>query len=361
MGRALPSPLLVAVLLSACGGGWKGVVSDDIPPADRTVAALPAGTIVYIHDGREIRTLDVETGETTVVTRAARSSIDGIALSPDRKTIAFTSMLDFDPVRYPLGRGIPTQSIRTIGVDGKRLRTVLSPFADDEPAVRCDVDATCAPMGQTCDAAIARCRDPLHTRAVTDLAWSADGREIWFAFADHRWDGAEFMGGTKLGRVSVLGGRPNIVDTSTRCAENASPAPSRFGFASRRGVCTDSNTEIVVDDRPVLKEGEHDLAIAPDRVVWLPRGEGVVFVAYGPAMPNGGVVAYLLDEREIRPLFVAGAGKSIDGFALSPDGGDLVLGLSAGTTADLFVVDLSEATPRAEPLTNDGKSRLPRW
>lgn len=137
------------------------------------------------------------------------SRIKGMAVSPDRKAIAFASS-SFRPSQADLSAGFPTGAIWAVSVDGKQFVRFTPPFTTGNGSGEMCANSSTCPGDEICMSGRCRLRG-FHT-AVNAPAWSADGKTLFFQvlteWIAERPTGPIAAGGQKV-RVSV-GGKPPV-------------------------------------------------------------------------------------------------------------------------------------------------------
>ena len=137
------------VALMACGSAAAPPSPDRSRLANGQTAAIIGGQPAIVdRDGAVVRTIELACRGFMLRGRLHKCtdpSVDSIAVSPDRRTLAYTRVLS------GLEGLEPWSELGVIGVDGSRQRTVIKPRP--------------SPAG-----------------GVSDVAWADDGQRVWFVY-----------------------------------------------------------------------------------------------------------------------------------------------------------------------------------
>ena len=286
-----------------------------------------------------IRAFDVQTRTSRVVTELADSpnEVVGVALSPDRRLVAFASYYRADDAIADRD----TQAVWVINADGSNPRRVVEPL-----------DAGSS------------------TPQLVVGGWSADGKRVYFS--------VDIDGGSRVGWVDVASGTSDIGVSGIGCTQVSTPAPRPGGGV---GVIATSCTgqwpgimllsdDLTAPEFLISEEDLPDVDVTLSALEWTSSGAGFVFVASGffePGGPSGqGVVFADTSTGNIGLLTEVLQDGSVLDATISPDDNSLVYCYSradaGGTFArDLYLIDSATDPPLREQLTSDGRSCSPSW
>lgn len=274
---------------------------------------LPATAFAYVHGGSagdSIGVIDMATGSNTTYS-LGNDKVDGIAVSHDRKHIAFTGLI----------------GIYVIGVDGSNLHPLAEIYTSDE-------------LG------------------ISGPEWSPDDSTIYLAFGQY----SGGVGGETLSVVPATGGMIQMLQpaqTGNDCSGITDPKFSLDGsfLYVQHSVCVNGAHEGLWKHSPDGAGTEYlaknDFELAKPVIL----SDGTVLALGNTGGVNGIEV--------IRNGAIAGSvpppsGYSMDSITASPDGTTLVI---AGHDLATFKKDLYATTDfqTYTPLTTDGASTYPAF
>lgn len=393
MTRYLTGALLVTAVLLAAGcpeedtdadqsgdgdssDGGMGV--DDGDGAD--VTALPTTAFVFVRTVREdvdhIVAFDTATGEETLITELdddgnSGTDVDGLAVSPDRKWIAFTAI--FRPTQEDADTNLPAQILWVVSVDGQIFRR-LSATIQNPHTQTCSTDFDCQTTTGHCNSFRNRCEPRNFSMDVRDPAWSADGQNVLVNLG-MVWFDDQLAGGVTIARVSIEGSHflPLASDALCQVVSDAVVRPETGDILEQHSVClggandglflrdiqTDTVDELIAAGGTI---GDIDVL----RPAWIDR-DNLIFASYrnwdvdgNGTIDSSGVgllhvnVATQQIVRQVPPL----AGIRFSGVAAAPAGNALAMCLTRDQGgSDIFVLTDDEA----RPVTSDGKSCELSW
>ena len=329
-------------------------------------------------------TLDLATGQPRLLTTLddvadAGTKVSGLAVSPDRRAVAFTSF--FRPSSADLATGLATEILWLVGTDGQTFTRVTATTPDPN-TTPCTSDAQCTTIG-VCNLSVGRCRPRNFSIHLSNPAFSPDGQTLYLDVGQYWTTGTTLEGGARLARVPVGGGAPTQAGGAA-CQIMAHPAPRPNGarVSGVQAVCVNASdeglfdydtafngaTRLVLSDPLLAAAGSLDVQLA--RPQWLSDGSGLLFLARAEWQDNSGTTfaarglfAFDPGTSQVRvvypPLDVT---KDLAAFAVDAQGKWLVLCVHDASTSrqDLYKLDLS-ANPVGAPvqLTTDGVSCAP--
>jgi Tol biopolymer transport system component len=329
-----------------------------------------------------LRIVDVRTGESRELADIEGAGdgfgLTALAMAPDRRSVAFSAYFRLEESGWQPDRGMPHPGIWRVDASGEDFQMIAPPLPQMEGSA-CDIDADCAPLGMECNQLLGTCQLEAATYITDDLAFSADGEELWFTYGTYWLDGYYLAGGTTLASVDADYGEssvPEVHAKDTSCTQISDLAmhPDGDSMLALQSVCLDGGDEGVfrydlpgLDARRAVPtpEGFDITLTTPD---WFPDGSGFVFVVYGGWDEDGdgwsdwyadGLVQYDVDSDEVSLISAMPEGYSILDPSISPDGTQIAMCVSGGGGSDLYLVDLEAWTQ--EPLTEHGASCKPSW
>ncbi len=381
MSRVLPCLPLALAACAGTGSETGPVDWDEIPPLSEAEVAYMTYT-----DGAydAIRVVDTTTGEDRLL-----SDLDGgegfglssVAMSPDRRSVAFSAYFRLDEADLPSSGGLPHPGIWRVGADGEGYEEIAPPLQQMEGGSSCSSDADCASLGMECNLAFETCQLPAASYVTDGLAFDPSGERLWFGYGTYWLDGSYLAGGTTLASVDAsYDGESEIPDIHSTaeargCAQVSDPAVDADGSVlAIHSVCLDWGDEGMfryevpgMDARRAVPTPEgFDLSLTSPDV--FPDGSGFVFVVYGGWDEDGdgwsdwyadGLVRYDAATEEVSLVSAMPEGYSIKDPSISPDGDQIVMCVTGGGGSDLYLVDLEAWTQ--EPLTEHGASCKPSW
>jgi Tol biopolymer transport system component len=355
---ATPSRFVPLLALAACAGA--GPVDWDGAPAfsDDELAYLTYTDGAY----DTIRVVDASTGESRELTDLDGGEGFGLtsaAMSPDRRSVAFSAYFRLDGDDVSPAGGLPHPGIWRVG-EGDRYEEIAPPLQQMDSGTSCSSDTACAPLGMECNLVFGTCQLEAATFLTDDLAFDPAGDELWFTYGTYWLDGYYLAGGTTLASVPSNYGEttaPKVHPNDSSCTQVSDVAvdPSGDGLLALRSVCLDGSDEGVFRyDLPGLDatraiptpEGFSISLTNPD---WYPDGHGFVFVVYGAWDEDGdgvgdwyadGLVQYDAETDEVSLISAMPEGYSILDPSISPDGDRIAMCVSGGGGSDLYLVDL---------------------
>lgn len=319
---------------------------------------LPPGTLLYLRgDGADSDVIvahDLASGNERVVTDLTEDGssgweIWGIALSPDRRRIAFASL--FSPTSEDTATGLATRAIWTVATDGTRFRR-LTPTVPNDAGGRSSFSH---PVGQS--------------------EWTADGEWVVYDFGTYWWENGQLQGATFPSVVSSEGGAPGFPTTVTDCAviyPSRNPVTGEFLFLHSacipgqdvgNGIFLYPETGTTTPTQLVASahvDGSIDVSLA--KPVWFSDGSGFLFIGRVAATEwASSLFSYDAESGDVSLLITAPEGTGIESVALSPDATTVVYTLYTvdTNTRDLRRIDLTADPVTDTALTTDGISRDP--
>jgi Tol biopolymer transport system component len=300
--------------------------------------------------------------------------VNGIALSPDRKWIAFAAT--FRPSATDVGASAATSdAIWLVSVDGSTYRR-LTPTFPNAYTTPCSADIACTAMGMTCNLTYQQCRYKNFTMTVENPSWAPSGDTVWFDYQEgwNLLDGT-YAGGGSLANVSSTGGSPNIVASADPCLFTLGPSldPTGTKIAAIRVLCTNEADGLVLFDiaskQTTLLVGTSLTAAVSD--IEVGAGQGPVFSHDGSAIafvglrgnsgstPYEDLYFYSADTGQTTDLYKGTSDSKtwVKSLAFSPDNDHFVLSVAG----DLYLYQASKLTGTPTQLTTDGKNSMPSW
>ncbi len=269
-----------------------------------------------------------------------------LALSPDRKWIA---LMLFNPDKKDLDSGFLTRGIWKLSADGKEMIRLSEPVVNPHQT-NCQSDADCYqnPTGNYCHPIRKKCeKKNFDIKLNGTIAWSADGKEIWFALAQS-WTSSngKLVLSSWLASVSSEGGPIKLHNSGAGCyvTQNPSPHPKKPLLVALRFIC--ANFENNIDgiyayDIPIQKP---KLLIKFDgnlkaeggtagKLIWTKAGDGFFFAAAtvwdlngdGQAETKGqGLLAFDAVNGKLYGVIPPQRDRLIASYDISPDEKEIV-------------------------------------
>lgn len=302
--------------------------------------------------------------------------IGSVALSPDRKLIAFASYYRLDPATIP-DDAFPTEAIHLMSVDGKYLGQ-LSPPIPGPPTNSCTTDADCID-GYVCFD-FGRCSEPRPTASLFGLSWAPDQSAVWFEVSSFQWQQSGVVGGTRIGWATMDGDVDiNVGGTACSLVGDPTPRPGGEHVAALHSVCNTESSGLVLYSNPpsgppmvVLDEADIDFDLNSGSMDWVSDGSAVALTGGGVFYDEnnnsifGDVVIYVdVIAAELRILTDVIVDADLTGVAISPDDKKLVFCdhrvVNEEHLYDLWLIDSEATPPDPVKITGDGKSCYASW
>lgn len=283
------------------------------------------------------------------------ASLTGIAVSPDRRWIAFTAENFRREGAEKELMSDAVASLWLISVDGVQFRRLAPPLALDET---CVVDDTC--------------RKGFSSK-MYHPTFHPDGAMVYYSHNTIRpLATGDFAYSWRLARVPISGGPPSFLTEPAGCSNPAAPSihPSGRSLVAVQS-CGDGLGLYERNLDPVsLRDALFRGRLGSVPAAWTRDGTtaffGVVVEPSGPLdfMIRYGLFAWDTCEREGRVVFTAPDGAEVSSPSVSPDSKTVVVEMrnyppSSDWAFDLYSLDPASTT--LTRLTHDGNSRSPRW
>ncbi len=243
---------------------------------------------------------------------SAGDKITGVAISPDRKWIAYTT----------------PPAVFVVGVDGSSPHQVSEPIT---PPAGYDV-------------------------TLDGPEWSPDGNTIYLGYGLYDSE----SGGTALSTVAVGGGAVTMLQAAmgSNCTGVSDPrfSPDGSYLIALHSVCIDGNNEGLWKHTP---DGSGALLVHAELELTKPLifPDGTI-LALGQVGSADGIL--VVGNGAVTGTIPAPAGYSMDSITESPDGSTLVV---QGHDTTMFANDLYVTTDLQNftPITTDGKNKFPSF
>jgi hypothetical protein len=383
--------LLASLVLSGCpfdddedGVAAPRAVPDDASveaaqasdPPGEAITPLPDSSFVYLHREDTItthlRAFDTKTGTSSLITafdnRTSGTNVKSIALSRDRKWVAFAAFFRVSDEEQQTQTTMPTPPVWIVSVDGKTFKRVAPPFAPP-PGKACRSDLDCRLEGLACNF-FKYCDLPDHSRDLYVHSWTAasplvlEYRESWRG-------GSMFTGGVNVATVALPESLPLVANAARGGCMTAVGGDLRDGkiLVARRGTISGAECkkgELVEFDPShpdvpaqglFVDSGTSELEIQTRPPRWLRDGSGFTLVA-NESSTNTLLVGDVA-KKTVRRLAILPAG-SVENMTVSPSSRHLVVSIRApGWTdpIDLYLVTVGDGT--VTRLTTDARSSWP--
>jgi len=363
-------------------GGWDAAGGADAG-GSASWSPLPLTTLVFAKTVRSganhLYAYDIATNAATRISvldddGSTGTIVNGIALSPDRKWIAFAAT--FRPSATDVGASAATaDAIWLVSVDGSTYRR-LTPTFPNATTTPCSADIACTALGMTCNLTYQQCRYKNFTMTVENPSWAPSGDTVWFDY-QQGWNllNGTYAGGGSLANVSATGGSPNIVASADPCLFTLGPSldPTGTKIAAVRVLCTNEADGLVLFDiaskQTTLLVGASLTAAVSD--IEVGPGQGPVFshdsgaIAFVGLRGNSGstpyedLYFYSADTGQTTDLYKGTSDSKtwVKSLAFSPDNDHFVLSVAG----DLYLYQASKLTGTPTQLTTDGKNSMPSW
>jgi hypothetical protein len=311
------------------GTGGLGSGSGSGSGGTTNAAPLPPTTFVFATakalGQSKLYSYDVLSRTTTTVSDLdGHATVEGVALSHDRRTIAFTGM--FRAEQSDVDLGYPADMLWIASSDGTTFKRVTPTLPKQTPLPGSSYMVT-----------------------MESPVWSPDDASIFIALGQVWINGTTIGGGTIISRVAATGGFPTAWSPGNAgCQHNGPVDFSADGSAVfRRDICypASNNGLYRYAGGSVTQLVQNDSLTGKPEL--LPDGAGVLVPTYGGlaaiATPSGtmqGIIA--------PPV----AGARFEEVAMDPAGRYIATCVIAGSTRNLYLLDLAAAQPAWALLPN---------
>jgi hypothetical protein len=388
--------LFVAALIAACNGGSSSTTTDtgqDMSMDDAgtntddgataggadggttandggtAISALPSTAFVFVKTVRKetdhIFAYDTATNTATLISAlddngTSGTHVYGIAISPDRKWVAFTGI--FRP-SLDDAKALTPDAVWIVSVDGSTYRRLTAPIPNTD-TTPCTVDAQYQPLGEVCNTSLGQCRKALFSMDLYSPAWAPSGDTVWLDFQE-LWEDSpgHFAGGGSLATVSAQGGVMLPVMSHDSCEFLTSASIDRTGtkIAAERSICINGEQDGLVLFDIASKTTQLLFAgTIRSRPVYSPDGSGIAFIAWRGTSTFQDLLFYSFAKSQASTIIQAAGDQPAQGVqdvAIAPDSDHFVI--VTGNNLYLYQASMLMAGPKM--LTSDGMNSAPSW
>lgn len=376
---SLSTLLLFAV--AACG--------DDDPngePSPDSITPLPKTAFVfnrYVRDtAAHLYSYDLATKKTTLISKLDDDGTIGtnpsIALSPDRRWVAFRAL--FRPDAKDKAEGIAIPSIWKVSVDGKHFKRLTDTIPNPNK-LTCENDSQC-PKPMTCILSLKRCAPAHFTVGLSTPTWSADGKTVYTSLSQTWTSGSSIAGGAVLASVPATGGtlKTHYVGSSD-CVLTIYPSahPSENSLAAVHSVgggCVPGLYRYALPptSKPTRIFSSATVGVQQGPITWQPDGSAAFFLGDTtwdlnndgtPETQGWGIVGVRIKDGALSGLLgPLATGKSYFSYDISPSGNEMAVCIfdSKASTYEIYLMDAADPKKVTfKQLTSGGKSCYPSW
>lgn len=404
--------VIAMLMLAACSNSNTSTGDEKKSPGDGDYAdsadanlgissPLPKGTLLFKRVVRShvehIYAYDTVANQERLITKlddtgttGTGTEVYGLALSPDRRWIAFVAL--FRPSQADYNTGLSTSAVWVVSVDGQTFRRVSATVPNPYSSTPCTTDTNCAKLpNMYCQGIVKHCQPYNYHLEVLNPSWSPDGKTIYVAFGQYAMTSrnGRLTGGTSIASVPFAGGSFKLYSASaSNCGVVANPAISPQGNAllAVQSLCSGSGFEGLTRWSAPPSGGPKPLvavtAMGPiydidlnSNPIWLSDGEGVFLAEVGYQQGSTSVRGNALlsiqvgtqqvpvNQISVQIAPLTGSYK-LAAFAVSPDETKVAVEVAytsgSRTYSDIYLVEQSTQNTWKR-LTTTGNSVRPAW